>query len=196
MLFKCMRYATILQPGQIWHASDADEPARIIVDIYRTRLLYRIQNARQQAEPTMVSRSEFRQWITEAGAELFGLADDDQSKASPSAELGKRIIALRKAAGLTQQQVAKALNISRPAVAFWETGREGSVKKHLAGLATLLGVSIETLLSGQLEQLIDIKVTPDEADFIALYRRLSPSRKLHAQRWIERQTSPLNITDA
>lgn len=188
-----MRYAIVLQPGQIWQAADVQEPRRNIVDIFKTSILFQADGQSDDAEPVKVTRSEFRRWITGSGAMLVGQLDEDASKASPSAELGKRIRALRKAADLTQKQVADALNVSRAAVAFWETGREGSVNRHLSALASLLGVEVETLLSGQAEHQIDIKATQDEADFLALYRRLSPSRKLHAQKWLERQASPLNI---
>ncbi|MBB7735625.1 helix-turn-helix transcriptional regulator, partial [Escherichia coli] len=39
------------------------------------------------------------------------------------AELGRRITALRKDAGMTQTQVAQALNVSQQAVQAWEAGR-------------------------------------------------------------------------
>lgn len=138
-----MRYATILQPGQIWQSSDITELSRIIVDIFKTSLLYRLKSRSEQSGPIRVTRSDFRRWITHAGAILIGQADDSQAKVSPSAELGKRIVALRKAANLTQQQVATALDVSRAAVAFWETGREGSVNKYLPALANLLNVNVE-----------------------------------------------------
>ncbi|MGN8119977.1 helix-turn-helix domain-containing protein [Labrys sp. 22185] len=189
-----IRNAVILQPGQIWQPADPEEHRRSIVDIFRTIILFRADD-RSDAEPVKVTRSEFRRWIADRAAILIAQPNEDEAKASPSAELGKRIVALRNAAGLTQQQVADALNVSRPAVAFWETGREGSVNKHLPGLAQLLGVSVETLLSGHVEQQIDISVTQDEADFIALYRRLSSARKLHAQKWLERQANHLNVAE-
>lgn len=189
MLFKGMRYATILQPGQVWMSPNHRTPARVIVDVFKGKVLYRMGSEPVDAAPHTHSRSEFRRWITENGAELAQQDAAAAQKVSPSAELGKRIRALRQALGLTQQQLADAVEVSRAAVAFWETGREGSVNKHLAALCRALGVSEDTLLNGLAEERIETTLSPDEADLIALYRLLSPSRKLSAQKWLERQTN-------
>ncbi|MCP1243443.1 helix-turn-helix domain-containing protein [Acetobacter lambici] len=106
---------------------------------------------------------------------------------SPGIELGQRIKILRKTAGLTQQQVADALGVSRPAIAFWETGREGSVRKHIPKLAALLHVEPEVFLTGYVHEDIDLIVSPDERDMVSLYRMLDASRKVSAQKWMERQ---------
>ncbi|GAN69764.1 helix-turn-helix domain-containing protein [Acetobacter orleanensis] len=110
-----------------------------------------------------------------------------QDIVSPGAELGQRMKILRKAARLTQQQVADALGVSRPAIAFWETGREGSARKHIPKLAALFGVEPEIFLTGYVQEDIALTVTPDEYDVLRLYRMLDPSRKVSAQKWIERQ---------
>ncbi|MCX2561867.1 helix-turn-helix transcriptional regulator [Acetobacter farinalis] len=112
---------------------------------------------------------------------------EEREIASPGSDLGQRMKILRKAAGLTQQQVADALGVSRPAIAFWETGREGSARKHIPKLAALFGVEPEIFLTGYVQEDIALTVTPDEYDIVRLYRMLDPSRKVSAQKWIERQ---------
>ncbi|MBS0959822.1 helix-turn-helix domain-containing protein [Acetobacter thailandicus] len=94
---------------------------------------------------------------------------------------------LRKASGMTQQQVADSLGVSRPAIAFWETGREGSARKHIPKLAELFGVDPEIFLTGHTQIDIPLVVSPDEHDMIGLYRMLDASRKVSAQKWLERQ---------
>lgn len=189
MLFRGMRYATILQPGQVWMSPNRRVPRRVIIDVFKGKVLYRLGSESADAPPHAHARSEFRRWIAENQAELTDQDVEAGQKVSPSAELGKRIRALRQAAGMTQQQLADAVEVSRAAVAFWETGREGSVNKHLAGLCRALGVGEDTLLNGLAEERIETTLSPDEADLIALYRLLSPSRKLSAQKWLERQTN-------
>ncbi|WP_454812611.1 helix-turn-helix domain-containing protein [Labrys neptuniae] len=189
MLFRGMRYATILQPGQVWMSPDRENPGRVVVDVFKGKVLYRMTPQSADDTPQETSRSEFRRWIADNNADLTDQDAKAGQKVSPSAELGKRIRALRQAVGMTQQQLADAVEVSRAAVAFWETGREGSVNKHLAGLCQALGVGEDTLLNGLAEERIETTLSPDEADLIALYRMLSPSRKLSAQKWLERQTN-------
>ncbi|WP_025840359.1 helix-turn-helix domain-containing protein [Asaia platycodi] len=106
---------------------------------------------------------------------------------SPSFALTRRIAMLRKSQGLSQQQLADALGVSRSAVAFWETGRVGSLRKYIPKLAVLFDVSTEAFLTGMVEEDIPAVLTPDEDDLLRLYRFLDPELKLTAQKWMERQ---------
>ncbi|CAH2600281.1 Helix-turn-helix domain-containing protein [Rhodovastum atsumiense] len=63
--------------------------------------------------------------------------------------LGERIRAARRAQRLTQDQLARAVGVTRSAVAQWETGRAGQVGGNLARIARALGTSAEFLLTGQ-----------------------------------------------
>ena len=60
--------------------------------------------------------------------------------------LGNRITALRKDAGLTQVQLAEALNVSQQAVQSWEAGRRRIQSPILPAVAKILSVSLEGLL--------------------------------------------------
>ncbi|WP_338564461.1 helix-turn-helix domain-containing protein [Erwinia sp. E_sp_W01_6] len=62
------------------------------------------------------------------------------------AALGKRMNELRKASGLTQAQMALALNVSQQAIQSWEAGRRRIQISVLPAVAKLLSVSLEGLL--------------------------------------------------
>ena len=51
----------------------------------------------------------------------------------------------RKAAGLSQQEVAKAMGVNQSAVCQWETGKIKPRKKRLEKLAELYHCSVEEL---------------------------------------------------
>lgn len=53
---------------------------------------------------------------------------------------------LRLNAGLTQEAVAKRLNVSQVAVHHWETRKVKIAKKHHKKLAKLYGVTVEELM--------------------------------------------------
>lgn len=53
----------------------------------------------------------------------------------------------REKAGLTQAQVAKAMNINQSAVALWENGETQPRADRLLQLSKLLKCSIKTLLT-------------------------------------------------
>ena len=53
---------------------------------------------------------------------------------------------LRKAAGLTQQQLADRLGVKRTVVTNWETGVNITPTKYLLALSEVLGCTVEDLL--------------------------------------------------
>ncbi|RQQ30515.1 LexA family protein [Burkholderia stagnalis] len=66
--------------------------------------------------------------------------------------IGTRIRALRKAEGLTLQQVGDAFGISRASVSEWESGRSKPDATRLHTLATLLHTNVLYLLEGDTTQ--------------------------------------------
>jgi transcriptional regulator with XRE-family HTH domain len=60
--------------------------------------------------------------------------------------LGGRIAVLRKDSGITQVQLAEAMDVSQQTVASWEVGRRGVPVSNLPLLARTLGVSVEALI--------------------------------------------------
>ena len=63
--------------------------------------------------------------------------------------LGKRIAALRREKGLKQEDIAQALDVSSQAVSKWENDQSCPDIGLLPKLARLLGVSVDTLLTGK-----------------------------------------------
>ena len=58
----------------------------------------------------------------------------------------ENLIRARKARGMTQEELAARLSISRQAVSKWETGTADPSTSNLLALAKLFGVSAEELL--------------------------------------------------
>jgi transcriptional regulator with XRE-family HTH domain len=66
------------------------------------------------------------------------------SKPRPSQ--GARLAALRKAAGLSQAELARSLGVPQSSVGFWETASKPPRSDILPKLAKALGVHVEDLL--------------------------------------------------
>ena len=62
--------------------------------------------------------------------------------------LSHRIAALRKSKGLSQEQLAERVGVSRQAVSKWETGAASPEFDKLAALSACLGVSVDELVTG------------------------------------------------
>ena len=62
-------------------------------------------------------------------------------------ELKENLAELRSRSGLSQQDVAEALDVSRQAVSRWETGAAVPGRDSLLALSRLFGVSVEELVS-------------------------------------------------
>ncbi|WP_298223005.1 helix-turn-helix domain-containing protein [Acidocella sp.] len=90
-------------------------------------------------------------------------------KKNPTADtVGARIRALRLAANLTQDELAEQLNVSRSAIAQWETDRAGQVRENMEKIARALNTSLGYLVSGETGSL-----RGDELALIRLYRACS-----------------------
>ena len=64
-------------------------------------------------------------------------------------ELHQKLKQLRKQKGLTQEQVAETLYVSRTAVSKWESGRGTPSIDSLKAVAAFFGVTVDELLSGE-----------------------------------------------
>lgn len=63
--------------------------------------------------------------------------------------LGERIVELRSACGLSQNQLAKAMEVSRQAVSKWETGHSVPDPVKMIHLAEVLDTDIDYLTTGR-----------------------------------------------
>jgi len=82
--------------------------------------------------------------------------------------VGTRIRALRRARGLTQDELAAACDVSRSAVAQWETDRAGQLRGNISRIADALGTSVENLLHGSNQ------AKGDELAMLRLYQACDP----------------------
>jgi transcriptional regulator with XRE-family HTH domain len=89
--------------------------------------------------------------------------------------LGARIRSARRAHGLTQEQLARAVGVTRSAVAQWETDRAGQIGGNLTRVARALGTTTEYLLTGQeLPGAAPLPTQADEMGLLRAYRACSP----------------------
>ena len=61
-------------------------------------------------------------------------------------KLCEKLYELRRAAGLSQEELAERLNVSRQAVSKWESGASDPSTANLIALAKLFGTTPEELL--------------------------------------------------
>lgn len=64
-------------------------------------------------------------------------------------KLGERLQALRRAAGLSQEQLAEKLNVSRQAISKWERDESLPDAEKIVALSDLFGVTTDQLLRGE-----------------------------------------------
>ena len=65
--------------------------------------------------------------------------------------LCEKLIDLRRKAGLSQEQMAQQLDVSRQAVSKWETGESLPDTNKLLAIGRLLGVTVDYLLDDEQE---------------------------------------------
>ena len=64
-------------------------------------------------------------------------------------KLNEKIIQLRKSKGMSQVDLADALNLSRQTISKWENGDSSPDINNLSTLASLFGVTTDSLLNDQ-----------------------------------------------
>src|ERR1700734_2519361 len=89
-------------------------------------------------------------------------------KQLPTETVGARIRALRLGAHLTHGELAAQQNVSRSAIAQWETDRAGQVRDNMERIAKVLNTSLGYLVSGETGSLMG-----DELALMRLYRACS-----------------------
>lgn len=85
-------------------------------------------------------------------------------------ELGEKLQQLRKSRGMTQEELAEALFVSRTAISKWESGRGYPSIDSLKALSSFFSVSVDDLLSA--EKLMDIAEKDTESKVRTVFRRL------------------------
>lgn len=72
-------------------------------------------------------------------------------------KLNEKIKELRKKKGLTQEQLASELNVSRQAITKWESGEGSPDIENLKNIALFFHVSVDYLIGNKTEVIFDIK---------------------------------------
>lgn len=73
--------------------------------------------------------------------------------------LGEKLKALRKKSGMSQEQLAEKLSVSRQAITKWERGAGTPDIENMMAISDLFGVSVDELLSNE-------KATKEATDFL------------------------------
>jgi transcriptional regulator with XRE-family HTH domain len=94
---------------------------------------------------------------------------------SDSQAIGERIRLARQERGLTQEQLAEAVGVTRSAVAQWETGRAGQVTGNLSRIAAVLEVGVEHLMFGDDKTAPQLATRGHELAMLRLYRDCAPA---------------------
>jgi len=89
-------------------------------------------------------------------------------------DIGTRISTIRRERGLTQDELADQVGVSRSAVAQWETGRTGQVTGNLPRIADVLEVNVEYLVYGDNKRAAGEVRQGDELALLRLYRECDP----------------------
>ena len=76
--------------------------------------------------------------------------------------IGKRIAALRREKGLKQDDLAGMLEVSPQAVSKWENDQTCPDISLLPGLANILGITVDELLSGKQENAPAVTMVPEQ----------------------------------
>lgn len=89
-------------------------------------------------------------------------------------DIGTRIRAVRAERGITQDQLADQVGVSRSAVAQWETGRTGQLTGNLSRIAASLEINVEYLMYGDDKRAPAEARQGDELAMLRLYRECAP----------------------
>ena len=104
-------------------------------------------------------------------------------------ELDEKLTQARKAAGLTQADVAAKLNVSRQAVSRWESGQSKPSTEKLLALGELYGVSIDRLLNTENTEKPAVETTSDEPEAVPAETVISEKHRPRA--WLKYMVAAL-----
>ncbi len=80
-------------------------------------------------------------------------------------KLQDKLYQLRKSNGLSQMELAEAINVSRQAISKWETGTALPTIENFLSLSKLYGVSVDYLVDDGIESETDIPVVKATAGY-------------------------------
>ncbi len=101
-------------------------------------------------------------------------------------EFGRRLRALRTGRGLTQEELARQLGVSKSALCMYERGEREPRRETLLAVARLFGVDLGELFglprTAHLDRIpapsdADLALSPDERLLLELYRALGSEQR-------------------
>lgn len=106
-------------------------------------------------------------------------------------DIGKRIKMLRESEGLSMEQLAERVGVSKVSVHKWEAGKVDNMKRtHIAKVAEVFGVSPAYLLGFEGKQTVAVEVerpaSSEERMLVYLYKLLSEENKARLVETINR----------
>ncbi|MGV4878573.1 helix-turn-helix domain-containing protein [Acetobacter indonesiensis] len=179
----------LLRKDDLWCPEKHNVPSRKIDDVKRKFIIYREEKDGEQAQPQKTLYQDFLHWIirNKASVERKQNSKDVDNNWSPSLILGKKIARVRKEHGMTQEDLARILDVSRSAIALMETGRSCRARTSISKIVDLFELEPEFFLSDtQSKELIEI--SEDEKTLLKMYRMLNTTDKIDAQQYMERRT--------
>ena len=93
--------------------------------------------------------------------------------------IGERIAEERKKKGMTQEDMAEKLNLSRQAISKWESGSSFPDTENLLKLSLLFSVSVDYLLKGES---VEEKKEEEEKVFHLSYSSLTRMKERHSEK--------------
>ncbi len=79
-------------------------------------------------------------------------------------EMANRLVALRRDHGMSQEELADRLNISRQAVSKWERAEASPDLDNLTALARIYGVTLDELVHGITPEALESQVSNEDVD--------------------------------
>ena len=101
-------------------------------------------------------------------------------------EIGRRIADARRRRGLNKNQLARALGTSWQHVDRWEKGRTAPGRQYLSRLASLLGVSVDSLIGPEAAP-----AAPDEPEALVEFLRFYAPEDLTEKEIVWLREAPL-----
>lgn len=141
---------------------------------------------------TWIFKKSEKQPILAQKQPIFGLQKSRYSIKSGERKamaLGEKLTQARKAAGLTQADVAAKLNVSRQAVSRWESGQSKPSTEKLLALVELYGVSIDRLLNTENAEKPAVETTSDEPEAVPVETVISEKHRPRA--WLKYMVAAL-----
>lgn len=176
--------STQLFPGQVWCSSRAHMRQRIIVSVDKTSITFRLEGESEDSPLHYSETSLFLAWVRRHNASLLSSTFISVEKRISDQETGLRLRQARLAANLSQVELAQRANISRSAIALWETGRKGCSLKRLTQIAHALNLDIADLISKDPSFVEKNPRKSEEHYLLSLFRKADECSRHEILRWL------------